>query len=311
MLSLAVLQLIVNVQAFGSGDCPSNCFCCVTFGHGSKDACSAGSGECSCNGCNCKTRANGGYCGADTNLAAAAAVAAPVLEATPTPPVFPDRWMSGETQTTNINGKPGPKSHVISYFDGPNNRTALTNMTGNVQWDVIVTDYAAGQSGKQYFIKVYGQGAKHPVARHCNYWCTPDVGPVVCNQADSLCSYDYNKKAKYFGTAEINGVETNKFFWGENLGPIPMNSLVLYTTQPSTTAAAMPVRLDRSVHPFGKALGNTSLLFDSWAPHPAAFDDAIFDLGPDAKYDCDSPVPSDDCAQAQAELRAWQNTVQQ
>ena len=33
---------------------------------------------------------------------------------------------------------------------GPNNRTALTNLTGNVQWDAIVTDYAAGTSGKQY-----------------------------------------------------------------------------------------------------------------------------------------------------------------
>lgn len=60
-------------------------------------------------------------------------------------------------------------STLSSSFNdqGPNNRTALTNIT-KAQCDVIITDYAAGVSGKQYFIRTYGgPGAKHPVERHC------------------------------------------------------------------------------------------------------------------------------------------------
>lgn len=235
-------------------------------------------------------------------------IVASIIAADPTPPVWPDRWVSPEAQTVYVNGKPGPASTLISYFDGPNNRTALTNIT-KAQCDVIITDYAAGVSGKQYFIRTYGgPGAKHPVERHCQYWCEPDVGPTVCNQADALCSDDYTKKARFVGTAEVNGVETNKFFWGENLGPIPMNSLILYAT---TDTSPQPLRLDRSLHPFGKALGNTTLLFNNWASHPAAFDESIFDLGPDAKYACSDPNPSDQCQQAQAELRAWRQEQQQ
>lgn len=123
--------------------------------------------------------------------------------------------------------------------------------------------------------------------------------PYVCDASDSLCSYDYKNKAAFKGTETVDGVETNKvcrsdpaleandahsqdlkqkrtqptpplpfnpphhqFYWTENLGPIPMNSLMLYTSASSSTPT--PVRLFRDIHPFGKALANATLDFENF-----------------------------------------------
>ena len=68
---------------------------------------------------------------------------------------------------------------------------------------MIITDFNADDGeGKQYFIRTYGG------ARHCQFWCTPDV-PFVCDSDDSLCDYDYEHSAKYEGQTVVNGVRTD------------------------------------------------------------------------------------------------------
>jgi hypothetical protein len=43
------------------------------------------------------------------------------------------------------------------------------------------------------------------------------------------------QRNRFYGTREVDGKETNVFFWTENLGPIPMNSLTLFTTTDPTS----------------------------------------------------------------------------
>eukprot|EP00045_Choanoeca_perplexa_P006664 m.57397 g.57397 ORF g.57397 m.57397 type:complete len:244 (-) comp13724_c0_seq7:1097-1828(-) len=209
--------------------------------------------------------------------------------ATPAPPVFPDRWQAVE-QTVVVEGPSRGGGTGLSHFDGPNQRAASTNLTGSM-YDVIITDFTAGTDGRTYYIRTYGG------ERHCQFWCEPDV-PEICDVADSLCSSDYKNKATFVGNETVDGVATNKFFWTENLGPIPMNSLLLYVNADSP----VPVRMYRDIHPFGKPLGNATIDFQSFQT-PSSFPDSLFDLGPDAKYDCDGPEPGESC-QDEAVLRS-------
>lgn len=230
---------------------------------------------------------------------ATAATAAPTtnLQA-PTPPVYPPAWVGVEDLSVQTVG-PIQRSSSISYFDLANNRSAQTNITHS-QYDTIVTNFDGdGGQGQEYYIRTYEQ--KGVVARHCQFWCNPSGGGIPCNTGDSLCSFDYQKRAKFVGTKTLNGETTNEFTWGENLGPIPMNKLTLYT---KTSAPFAPVRMFRALHPFGKDIGNTTIDYVSWTPQTTPFDEAVFDLGPDAKYGCASPQPGDDCQQAQAQMRA-------
>lgn len=186
-------------------------------------------------------------------VAALAAVASAVPLA-PTPPTYPFRWQSME-HTTLVAGIQKESNTAVSHFDGPNNRTALTNVTHSM-YDTIITKWNGYQGlGQTFYIRTYGG------ERHCQFWCPPTV-PVVCDASDSLCSYDYKNKARFIGTEVVDGVDTNKFFWTENLGPIPMNSLVLYTN--ANSAQPTPVRLLRHIHPFGKNVGNATTDFTNF-----------------------------------------------
>eukprot|EP01147_Barroeca_monosierra_P000675 gene675-3975_t len=228
-----------------------------------------------------------------------------VEDGAPEPPTFPIRWQSNE-KLLLISGIQKQFASLVSHFDGPNNRTAVTNSTGF--YDTLITNWNEnGGMGKVYYIRTYGG------ERHCQFWCPPTV-PYVCDAADSLCSYDYENKAKYIGSEVVDGVDTNKFYWTENLGPIPMNSLILYSN--ANTQQPTPVRLVRFLHPFGKDIGNATIDFTNYqlldfyplflyrhivvniciAWHPvSSFPENLFDLGPDAKYYCESPVPDDSC----------------
>ncbi|EGD72551.1 hypothetical protein PTSG_00575 [Salpingoeca rosetta] len=212
---------------------------------------------------------------------AAVASAAPL---SPSPPTYPIRWQA----TENIVLHAGAQKQVgtsVSHFDGPNNRTAITNATHSM-YDTIITNWNENHGeGKVYYIRTYGG------ERHCQFWCPPTV-PFVCDAADSLCSYDYKNKAKFFGSEVVDGVQTNKFYWTENLGPIPMNSLMLYTA--ANSAQPTPVRMVRFIHPFGKDIGNSTIDFSDFKA-VSSFPESLFDLGPDAKYDCSSPDPADQC----------------
>jgi len=238
------------------------------------------------------------------------ASAAPALGASvsvhataPTAPVWPTNWVASEASTIQLVNGQTARTSAISYFDGTNNRTASTNITGS-QFDTIVTDYDAdGGQGKVYYFRTYGTKKDPTPVRHCQFWCTPTGGGIPCNQDDSLCSFDYKKKARFLGAKTIDGKQTNEFFWTENLGPIPMNSLDLYTTQDA--ANPMPVRMFRDLHPFGKKLGNTTIDYASFAAQTTPFASSIFDLGPDAKYACADPQPSDQCQTMQAQQYAW------
>ena len=194
------------------------------------------------------------------------------------------RWQAQEDIMV-ISGNQKQVGTSVSHFDGPNNRTALTNVTHSM-YDTIITNWNENDNmGKVYYIRTYGG------ERHCQFWCPPTV-PVVCDAADSLCSYDYKNKAKYIGTEVVDGVSTNKFYWTENLGPIPMNSLVLYTN--ANSQQPTPVRMVRFIHPFGKNIGNSTIDFSDFK-QVSSFPDSLFDLGPDAKYECSDPEPADSC----------------
>jgi hypothetical protein len=82
------------------------------------------------------------------------------------------------------------------------------------------------------------------------------------NRSDSLCLAHNEpvfsiwcaaetQPTRFYGTREVDGKETNVFFWTENLGPIPMNSLTLFTTtdptapQPAGADLLAPFRLWR------------------------------------------------------------------
>lgn len=229
------------------------------------------------------------------SVSATAMLAAPTA---PTPPVWPTKWVAVEAGTEQV-GPQTIRNTLTSFFDGDKNRTCQTNIT-HTQYDTVITDYNAGGDGKQYFIRTYGTLKDKTLVRHCQFWCAPTGGPIACNTGDSLCSYNYKHKARYLGPNTINGKPVDTFFWGENLGPIPMNSLKLYTTQ---GANPMPVRMFRDIHPFGKELGNSTIDYTSFTPQTGDFDDSIFDLGPDAKYDCSSTQPGADCQSIQAALR--------
>ena len=72
------------------------------------------------------------------------------------------------------------------------------------------------------------------------------------------------------GAYQVNGVKTNAFTWTENLGPIPMNSLIIWALQdgawdgssilptfvsphaPFCHAGSAPVKMYRDMHPFGQ-----------------------------------------------------------
>jgi hypothetical protein len=71
-----------------------------------------------------------------------------------------------------------------------------------------------------------------------------------------------------------------------------MNSLVLYVNAGVT--APTPVFLSRNLHPFGQQLGVENTTFTNFMP-VANFSEAIFDLGPDYKYECSDPEPDDSC----------------
>ena len=73
-LALAVWIAVVGVgaglsgvRAFGSGGCDAPCLCCLVFGPGSKPSCSPASGECTCNGCSCRTTPGGSNCGGEAS----------------------------------------------------------------------------------------------------------------------------------------------------------------------------------------------------------------------------------------------------
>eukprot|EP00045_Choanoeca_perplexa_P005065 m.43209 g.43209 ORF g.43209 m.43209 type:complete len:245 (-) comp12911_c0_seq4:129-863(-) len=217
-------------------------------------------------------------------VAAAFVALAAVCLASPAPPVFPNQWTAFESGVVTDQGQKQEAS-FYSYFDGINNLTANTNITHS-QFDTVVSDYSYNPrypEGREYFIRTY-QGA-----RHCQFWCTPNY-PEICDVQDSFCSYDYKHKATFVGTGTFNGEEVNNYFWTENLGPIPMNSLLLSVGDNNT----VPMFLHRDVHPFGKPLGVINTTFTDWKA-VTSFPTGIFDLGPDAKYACSDPDPSDQC----------------
>lgn len=67
----------------------------------------------------------------------------------------------------------------------------------------------------------------------CQCYCQI-MAQLQCNLADSLCSYDMLHNAKNMGSATApNGAPATLWYWSENLGPIPMNELLLFV-DPST-----------------------------------------------------------------------------
>ena len=216
------------------------------------------------------------YCallGAATSLAVAAGQ---------TPPIFPDVWSADEFITLPN----GQKGTIKSYTDVPNQINA--EYSNSSTCDITITNWKEnGGDGKAYCVQVDGSGK-----RTCQGWCAPSV-PVVCDAADSLCSYDYKKHTKYQGDATINGEVTELLKWGENLGPIPMNELYLYVKK----GAAVPVYMVRDVHPFGKEEGNITSTFSNFQALKS-IPSTIFDIGADPSYACASPTPSSGCNSA-------------
>lgn len=76
--------------------------------------------------------------------------------------------------------------------------------------------------------------------------------------------------AAYTGSTSFNGQSVNVFAWNEDLGPIVMNSLILYTVPNQ----AVPVFQARKLTPFGNFIGwiNTTWTnFTAGTPSPNAF----------------------------------------
>jgi hypothetical protein len=210
-----------------------------------------------------------------------------IVAADPRPPVFPSRWKAIENITVT-QGLEKKKDITTSYFELEKNRTwwhfskpAAGGYTDMItQW---ANDTNAAYSGRQYYIDTNAKGD-----RVCQFWCEPL--PIPCDCYDSLCSYDYKNKGKYVGNETIKGQTAFKWEWTENLGPIPMNKLTLWTVPYTATV----LRMFRAVHPFGKPLGNTDIEYQSFDAVTTPFDDSMFDYGTDPSGLCGQDTPADD-----------------
>jgi len=207
-------------------------------------------------------------------------------------PAFPPIWSATEA----ITGRGG--SGTLQVWFDQHNQTEVAYNENQKTW--FLTDWKAnGGQGKVYTLTVYG----NPPVRHCKGWCEPTV-PEVCDAADSLCQPPYLKSAVNEGQSAVPGspgVTGDLWKWGDNLGPIPMNELYLWvgtaaegTSDGLAAGSPVPLEMIRDVHPFGREAGNISITFSDFKALKVVPAD-LWDLGPDAKYNCMSPEPSSGC----------------
>ena len=208
-------------------------------------------------------------------------------------PVFPDRWQAYESTTVR---QAGVKSaiHGTSYWDlAANKEVFVTDRTvpSSSPWDVIITDWGAGQLGKEYHIRIYKAGPfNKTLIKHCEEWCEPST-PEACDASDSLCQPDYVKNGKFQGTTTVPGTTTpaDLFTWRDG---IVINSLSLYTVPSQAT----PLRMDRTINIMKNA--NVSTDFSNFSVAADPFDPALYTWDVDMMDACQASQPTDTCTQS-------------
>lgn len=128
----------------------------------------------------------------------------------------------------------------------------------------------------------------------CQYYC--QATNLQCNQADSLCSYDYKHGAKFAGRFGND----NCFEWNDMLGPIVMNVQTICVSNTSNTTYPVPDKAYRYLCPFEKFLGwenTTYVSYNATTPPPSAW--SI----PDKEY-C-NPGNDDVCQQFTDIVSTW------